>query len=201
MTEDTRKVAPAADRNKEPILKVLRRVLPQSGTVLEIASGTGQHVVHFAKDLPGLTWQPSEPDPEGRASIASWAAHDGATNVLPPVGIDVTAEDWPVKAADAVLCINMIHISPWAATPALMEAAGRLLPRGGPLVLYGPFRREGHAFEPSNQAFDRQLRDRDPEWGIRELGEVEAVAESNGLRLEEVVEMPANNLCVVFRRA
>jgi SAM-dependent methyltransferase len=201
MTDDHRQDAPAAGRNRDPILDVLRRVLPASGLVLEIASGTGQHVVHFARALPALDWQPSEPDAGGRRSIAAWIAAEGVGNVRAPVEIDVAGGSWPIDAADAVVCINMIHIAPWAATPALMAGASRLLPEGGPLVLYGPFRRDGINTAPSNDRFDIDLKIRNAAWGIRDIADVAAEAEAAALRLDEVVEMPANNLTVVFRKA
>lgn len=201
MTDDHRLDAPAVARNKGPILGVLRRVLPDTGVVLEIASGTGQHVVHFARALPALDWQPSEPDAGGRRSIAAWIAAENVANVRAPIDIDVVGGDWPVDAADAVVCINMIHIAPWAATPALMAGASRLLPAGAPLVLYGPFRRDGINTAPSNARFDIDLKIRNAAWGIRDIADVTAEAEAAGLRLDEVVEMPANNFTVVFRKA
>tara|TARA_R110002020_G_scaffold26460_8_gene85474 strand:+ start:3985 stop:4599 length:615 start_codon:yes stop_codon:yes gene_type:complete len=201
MTQDDRLDAPAAARNRDPILDVLRRVLPDTGLVLEIASGTGQHVVHFARALPALDWQPSEPDAGGRRSIAAWSAADGLANVRAPLGLDVIGGNWPIDAADAIVCINMIHIAPWAATLALMSGAGRILPAGGPLVLYGPFRRHGINAAPSNDRFDIDLKIRNAAWGIRDIADVTAEAEAAGLRLDEVVEMPANNLTVVFRKA
>ncbi len=200
MISTMRRTAPAAERNKEPILAVLRRVLPESGLVLEVASGTGQHAVHFARALPDLQWQPSDPDPEARSSIAAWIAHDRPANILPPLDLDVGSAAWPVGRADAVVCINMIHISPWAATLSLMAGSARLLPIQGMLFLYGPFRRLDRESAPSNEAFDAQLRRQNPEWGLRDLEAVVKVAEENGLRLTEIAEMPANNLSVVFRR-
>jgi SAM-dependent methyltransferase len=200
MTTDARQSAPAAERNKEPILEVLARVLPQSGLVLEIASGTGQHVVHFARALPGLTWQPSEPDPQMRPSIAGWLAETGLSNVLPPLDLDVCRPEWPIGRADAVLCINMVHISPWQATEQLLAGCERILPPGGILYLYGPYRRDGRHTAPSNEAFDASLRQRDPQWGVRDLETVIEAASGHGLDLSEVVEMPANNLSVVFAR-
>jgi SAM-dependent methyltransferase len=198
---EKRQTAPAAERNKEPILAVLRRVLPESGLVLEIASGTGQHVVHFAGALPRLTWQPSDPDPQMRASIAAWVADAALPNLQPPLDLDVLADEWPIERADAVVCLNMIHIAPWAATLHLMAGASRLLPARGVLVLYGPFRRFSRHTAPSNEMFDAQLRRTDLDWGVRDLEVVASVAEQNGFALDEVVEMPANNLSVVFRRA
>jgi SAM-dependent methyltransferase len=193
--------APAAERNKDPILTVLKRVLPRSGTVLEIASGTGQHAVHFARALPALTWQPSDPDPEMRASIRAWIAESGLSGLRDPLDLDVQAQPWPVESADAVACINMIHIAPWSATTALMGGVGRILCPGGVLLLYGPFRQDGQHTAPSNEAFDRSLRAGNPEWGVRDLEAVVTAASSAGLALEDVVAMPANNLCVLFRGA
>ena len=195
-----RQTAPAAERNKEPILRVLRRVLPDSGLVLEIASGTGQHVVHFAQALPSLEWQPSDPDPEARSSIAGWTAHYQVPNVRPPLDLDVSREIWPIQQADAVLCINMIHISPWPSTLHLMAGAARILPAGGVLFLYGPFRRRDRATAASNEAFDAQLRRQSPEWGLRELERVVGIADQHGLDHVEITEMPANNLSVVLRK-
>jgi cyclopropane fatty-acyl-phospholipid synthase-like methyltransferase len=191
--------SPSTARNREPILAVLRRVLPERGRVLEIASGTGEHAVFVAKAMPGLTWQPSDPDPVSRGSIAAWIAHEGLTNVLPPLDIDVRAEDWGVgRPLDAVVAINMIHIAPWDAALGLLRGAGRLLRENGILFLYGPYKREGRHTAPSNEAFDAWLKERDPEFGVRDLEDVQSVAEANGLRLDEIVEMPANNLSLVF---
>jgi SAM-dependent methyltransferase len=200
MPRDARLSAPAADRNKEPILAVLRRVLPQTGLVCEIASGTGQHVAHFAAALPHLTWQPSEPDARLHASIAAWIAYTGLTNVRSPVRLDVCADEWPLDSADAILCINMIHIAPWDATLALMRGAARLLGVGGVLFLYGPYRRDGAHTAPSNEAFDASLRASDPAWGVRDMEAVVAVAGEHGFVLSDVVAMPANNFSVVFSR-
>jgi len=200
MPADSRRRAPAAARNRDPILAVLREALPAAGLVLEVASGTGEHAVHFARALPGLEWQPSDPDADARASIAAWARAERLANLLPPLDLDAAGEDWPVARADALVCINMIHISPWAATEGLMRGAGRLLPPGAPLVLYGPYRRAGRPLEPGNAAFDADLRTRDPRWGLRELDTVSACAAAQGLAPERVVEMPANNLSVIFRR-
>jgi SAM-dependent methyltransferase len=193
--------APAPERNKGPILDVLRRVLPRHGLVLEIASGTGQHVIHFAAGLPDLKWQPSDADAQARASIAAWRADANLPNVLPPLDLDVRCEPWPVQRADALVCINMIHIAPWAAAERLLDGASRLLGPGAPLVLYGPYRRDSRHTAPSNEAFDADLRRRNPEWGVRDLEAVAALATRNGFAIEETVEMPANNLCVVLRRS
>lgn len=174
-----RRTAPAAERNKEPILEVLRSVLPHSGLVLEIASGTGQHVVHFAQALPGLEWQPSDPDPDARSSIVGWTAHCRAPNVRPPLDLDVSREVWSVDQADAVICINMVHISPWPSTLHLLAGAARIVPAGGVLYLYGPFRRSDRETASSNEAFDAQLRRQNPEWGLRDLERVISEADRN----------------------
>jgi len=197
---DRRRHAPAAERNRGPILDVLRRVLPPRGTVLEIASGTGQHVAHFASGLPALVWQPSDRDDEGFASIAAWCVHAGAANALPPIVLDVTHAPWPVATVDAIVCANMIHIAPWEACLGLLRGAGRHLADAGVLVLYGPFMIGGVHTASSNAAFDADLRARDPRWGVRDLDDVAAVARENGLTLDERVAMPANNRTVVFRR-
>ena len=197
---DERETAPSAERNKGPILEVLARVLPRAGLALEIGSGTGQHVAHFAKALPGLTFQPSEMDIARHASIAAWTRHESLANVKPPLAFDVTRLPWPVKSADAVVCINVIHISPWEATLALMSGAGDILEPQGVLVTYGPYRRGGRHTAPSNEEFDRSLRSRDPSWGVRDMEEVAEVAARAGLELTEAVPMPANNFTLVFRR-
>ena len=190
---------PATARNRDAILTVLQKLLPAQGTVLELASGSGEHVCHFAQALPALTWQPSDPDPGHRASIGAWTG--GLQNVLAPVDLDARAETWPDLAADAVLCINMIHIAPWSACQGVMSGAGLLLRAGGLLVLYGPFRVSGKPTAPSNETFDISLRTRDPEWGVRDLEAVQAEAAKRGFALAEVIDMPANNLSVVFRKS
>jgi len=192
--------SPSAERNKGPILDVLGRVLPRHGLVLEIASGTGQHVVHFARALPDLTWQPSDPDAELRESIILRVGEERVANVRGPIDLDVTRQPWPLQAADAVVAINMIHVAPWAATLALFEGAKALLSTGHVLFLYGPYRRNGHHTSDSNAQFDRDLRSRDPEWGLRDLEAVGDVAGRAGFVLAETVEMPANNLTLVFQR-
>ena len=179
---------------------MLRTILPERGTVLEIASGTGEHILHFAREFPGLVWQPSDFDPAALRSIEAWREPAGLPNLRPPIPLDARAEGWPMAAADAILAINMVHISPWAATLGVLRGAGRLLPPGAPLYLYGAYRQAGVDTAPSNEAFDVSLRTRDPEWGVRHLEDVIAEAEPCGLRLDTVVAMPANNLSVVFRR-
>lgn len=198
---DPRLDFPATARNREPILQVLRRVLPQEGTLLETGSGSGQHAIYFAAGLPGLTWQPSDPEPVHLASIAAYAADARLANLRQPLALDVTAADWPLESCSAVASVNMIHIAPWAACQGLMAGAGRVLLGGGLLFLYGPFVRPGQPLEPSNAAFDRSLRAQNPAWGLRDLDAVEAQAGLHGLTLQTLVEMPANNLSLVFEKA
>jgi SAM-dependent methyltransferase len=201
MTNDPRRFAPATLRNRDAIQKVLGSHLPPRGMVLEIASGSGEHVAHFAKaNPPELIFQPSDPTPEARASIDAWAAAAGAPNVRPALDLDASAPNWPIDRADAILCINMIHISPWAATAGLMRGAARLLPAGGLLYLYGPYRRAGQHTAPSNASFDHDLRRQNPAWGVRHLEDVTALAISHGFGEPDVFEMPANNLSLLFRR-
>jgi|RhiMethySRZTD1v2_1073278.scaffolds.fasta_scaffold204112_2 SAM-dependent methyltransferase len=198
--DDGRWFCAAAERNRDPILAVLRRHLPSTGLVLEIASGTGQHIVHFARLLPGLVWQPSDPDAELRHSIRGRTEQAGLGNVRPPLDLDVTRFPWPLSKADSVLSINMVHIAPWGAVPALFAGAGQVLGAGGPLYLYGPFRRDGRHTAPSNERFDRQLRARDPAWGLRDLEAVVEQGRLAGFQLIEVVDMPSNNFSVVFSK-
>ena len=193
-----RRHAPATERNREPIAAVLAETLPAEGHVLEVASGTGEHCAWFAERFPALIWQPSDPELEALASIAAWTAD--LANVLPPIGLDAAGDEWPVDRADAILCVNMVHISPWAATLGLMAGAGRLLAPGAPLILYGPYRRQGVPTAPSNEQFELWLKEKSAEYGLRYLEDVTAAAEAHGLALEQVVEMPANNLMPVFRR-
>jgi SAM-dependent methyltransferase len=191
----------AAERNKDPILTVLESVLPQSGRVLEIASGTGQHVCFFAQNLPEIRWQPTEPDESSREAIAIRIREADLTNVAPPIALDVLEPLWPLEGNfDAVLCINMIHISPWPATHALCRGAARHLGTQGRLVLYGPYLENGTAVQ-SNLDFDASLKRRNAEWGLRELDEVTRVANAHGLQRQQIVRMPANNLTVVFAKS
>ncbi len=196
-----RRNAPATERNRDPIAAVLREELPATGLILEIASGTGEHACHFAGLFPALEWQPSDPDPSSIESIAAWRELEGHANLRAPLMLDAAGAAWPVDSADALLCINMVHISPWAATLGLLEGAARLLPKGAPLILYGPYLREEVPTAPSNLAFDADLRARNPEWGLRRLEDVTAEAAARGLARTRVVDMPANNLMLVFRRA
>jgi hypothetical protein len=192
--------APAVARNRDPILAALRYVLPARGLVLEIASGTGEHAVHFAAALPDILWQPTDQDGMALRSIAAWRTSANLPNVLPPLELDVTSPVWPADRADAVVCINMIHVSPWRATEGLMAGAARMLATGGVLYLYGPFMEGGRHTAPSNEAFDASLRAHDPDWGVRNLDDVCSLAAQHGLDFIERVAMPANNLSVVLAR-
>ena len=201
---DTRQYAPATERNREFILEVLQRVLPPTGNILEIASGTGEHAVFFCPRLQPRQWFPSEPNPILRESIEAWQKHIPSDNLYPPLNIDVQDSVWAVEKEGieiaAIVNINMIHISPWATCLGLMAGAGRLLPQGGVLYLYGPYKLGGEHTAPSNLVFDESLRFQNPEWGVRNLDDVVEVAEKEGLKFVEKVEMPANNLSVVFRK-
>jgi SAM-dependent methyltransferase len=200
-TFDRRLYFPHVARNREPILEVLQRVLPPRGLVLEIASGGGEHAAYFAQNLPGLLWQPTDANSEMFESIAAHRATAGAANLLAPLHLDVTSEQWPVERANALVCCNMIHIAPWAAAEGLIAGAGRTLARGGLLYLYGPYTIDGRHTAPSNRDFDARLRAQNPLWGVRDLTDVAVLAKRHGLALEESVPMPANNLSVIFRRA
>lgn len=210
MTQDARQHAPATARNREPILGVLQRVLPPTGTVLEVASGTGEHAIFFAPRLKPRIWQPSDRDPLLRESITAWQAEWPASNLLPPLDLDTRALLWPVESEEgdrlltpepitAIVCINMIHISPWDACVGLMAGAGRILPAGGILYLYGPYKQNGEHTAPSNEFFDETLRSQNPDWGVRNLEDVVTLANTHQLTLLETIEMPANNLSVVFQ--
>ena len=198
---DKRRYAPATLRNRDAILGVLKQHLPISGVVLEVASGSGEHALHFAQaSAETLVFQPSDPDPGAQASIDAWAASLGVANVRPAVALDAAAAAWPVSRVDALICINMIHIAPWTAAVGLVRGAARVLPPEGMLYLYGPYRRGGHHTAPSNEAFDGSLRTRNPSWGVRDLEAVVELAESHGFAPPAIEEMPANNLSLVFRR-
>lgn len=196
---DARRSAPAALRNREPIARVLREWLPDHGLVLEIASGTGEHAVYLAETFPNLEWQPSDVHPDALRSIRAWREGTGLSNLREPLVIDATAPDWPIERADAVLNINMVHISPWAAALGLLDGAARLLGPGSPLILYGPWISAQVETAPSNLAFDADLKRRDPEWGLRTVEEFAAQAGARGLSLVEQRQMPANNLMLLFR--
>ncbi|HTT99528.1 MAG TPA: DUF938 domain-containing protein [Rhizomicrobium sp.] len=198
---DARRFSPATARNREPILNVLCGVLPQNARVLEIASGSGEHAVFMARALPGIVWQPSDPESDARASIAAWIAQENLSNVLPPLAIDVRERDWSVEGSfDAVVAINMIHYSPWESTRALFDGAGRVLGTMGVVFLYGPYKRGGRHTAPSNEAFEQWLKERDPAFAVRDLDDVEREAGGYGFFMKDVVEMPANNLSLIFRR-
>lgn len=197
---DLRRHAPATLRNRDAITHVLRHELPSSGTVLEVASGSGEHIVHFAVAFPHVHWQPTDPDPAALASIMAWRDEARLPNLSPPLQLDAAAADWPVAGADAILCVNMVHISPWDATLGLLKGAGARLPPGGLLYLYGPYLRAGVETAPSNLAFDASLRARDPLWGIRAVEDVVTAAAGEGLRLDRLIDMPANNLSLLLRR-
>lgn len=196
------RVSPSTARNRDPILQALRPRLPARGVVLEIASGAGEHAVYAAAALPHLQWRPTDADDQALASIAAWRDHAGLPNLLPPERLDASdLATWPAGEVDAVVNINMIHISPWSATIGLMTGAGLLLPSGGLLFLYGPYVELGVETAPGNLDFDLSLRQRNPEWGLRRLDQVAALAAAHGLELSERIAMPANNLSLVFRRA
>jgi SAM-dependent methyltransferase len=195
-----KRFAPATERNRGPIRDVLARVLPPAGTVLEIASGSGEHAIAFAQAFPAVTWQPSDADPAALASIAAWRAEAGLPNLASPIELDVT-KAWPELAPAAIACINMVHISPWEATLALFAHAGQVLAPGALLYLYGPYRFSGAFTSESNADFDRSLRARDARWGVRDVDDLVAAARASGIELVETVVMPANNHSLIFRAA
>lgn len=192
--------SPSVARNRDPILAVLRRVLPKDGFVLEIASGTGEHAVHFAAALPQLTWQPTDQDEQALSSVTAYRSRSGLPNLLPPLVLDAAGVDWPVLHADAIVAINMVHITPWRATQGLMAGAGRVLSRDGLIYLYGAYKENGIHTAPSNERFDLDLRRRNPEWGVRDLADMTKLADRHGLKLVEHIPMPANNLSLIFRK-
>ena len=195
-----RRSAPAALRNREPIAEVLDEWLPSTGLVLEIASGSGEHAIYFAERFPQLEWQPTDIHPGALASIAAWREETGLSNVREPVALDAASADWPVDRADAVLSINMVHISPWKSALGLLDGAARLLASGKPLIMYGPWLKDDVATVDSNLAFDADLKRRDPEWGLRRVEDFTKAAAERGLRLDAVHAMPANNMMILFRR-
>ena len=195
---EVKRHAPATERNRDVIAETLARVLPTEGLVLEVASGTGEHAVHFAKLFPALTWQPSDPDPIALASINAWRADSNVPNMRPAMLLDASA-DWPIAQADAVVCINMTHISPWAATVGLLRNVARLLPPSAVLFIYGPYKQRDVPLAESNAAFDASLRQQNAEWGLRYVEDIAEEAHKFGLRLDPVIAMPANNLSLIFR--
>jgi Protein of unknown function (DUF938) len=201
-SQDLRRYAPATERNREPILAILQQVLPSTGTILEISSGTGEHAVFMAPQLAPRHWLPSDPNPEARASIAAWQQSAPCDDIHPPIDLDASSSEWLVSSKEpitAIVNINMIHIAPRSAYLGLFAGASRILPVGGILYLYGPFKQGGVHTAPSNAAFDESLRSQNPAWGIRDLEEITAVAHSHNLELQQVYPMPANNLSVVFK--
>jgi len=196
---DARRSAPAVSRNRKPIAEVLADWLPSAGTVLEVASGTGEHAVWFAERFPNLTWQPSDTHPDAQASIDAWRKASGLSNIAEPLTINASSRDWPIERANAVLNINMAHISPWAASIGLIAGAARVLPGGGPLILYGPWLKDDIETAASNVAFDADLKARDPQWGLRRVEDFAAAASVQGFELAEWRQMPANNLMLLFR--
>lgn len=192
--------APATARNSAAIAEVLAKELPATGTVLEIASGSGEHALYFARAFPQIAWQPTDFDVEALESIAAWSAEAGLSNIATPLQLDAGASDWPVDQADAMFCCNMIHISPWSATKGLFAGAERVLPLAGKLILYGPFLERDVETAPSNLQFDHSLKGRNPAWGLRQLEEIDALAASHVMKRAQRYAMPANNLTLVYQR-
>lgn len=199
--QDAKRFAPAAERNRDAIADVLAAELPDTGLILEVASGTGEHALHFAKRFSELTWQPSDPDAGALLSIAAWREEHAGSNLLPPVNLDASDADWPIQSADAIICINMVHISPWEASEGLFAGAGRLLKEGAPLVLYGPYIESAVDTAPSNLQFDESLKSRDARWGLRKVEDMDALAKSHGFARSARHAMPANNIVLVYRKA
>lgn len=192
--------APATLRNRDAIVEVLRDILPDQGTILEVASGTGEHAVYFGRTFPSLTFQPSDPEPACCESIAAWTKREAVPNILPPKQLDAQAAQWDVENVAAILCINMVHISPWESSIGLFEKAGKLLPPGAPFYLYGPYLREDVETAPGNLAFERSLKSRNLRWGLRDVADMDALAARNGFVRESLIEMPANNISLVYRK-
>lgn len=193
--------APATLRNRDAIVEILRAILPDHGTILEIASGTGEHIVYFGRTFPDLTFQPSDPDPACCQSIAAWTKREAVSNILPPKQLDAQAAQWDVAKPAAILCINMVHISPWESSIGLFEKAGKLLDPGAPLYLYGPYLRADVETAPGNLAFERSLKSRNLQWGLRDVADMDALATRNGFVRESLIEMPANNISLIYRKS
>ena len=192
--------APATERNREPIADVLQSELPSSGLLLEVASGSGEHGFHLAPRFPGIDWQPSDPDSDALASIAAWRGAYAGANLLEPLALDAACDEWPLHQAGAILCINMVHISPWKATQGLFAGAGRILPKGAPLLIYGPYVEPGIETAPSNLNFDEWLKARDPNWGLRDTADIDRLAAQQDMIRTARHAMPANNLMLVYRK-
>ncbi|MEO9601344.1 DUF938 domain-containing protein [Parasphingorhabdus sp.] len=201
MTDSEPRHAPATLRNRDAIVAVLRDILPGQGSILEIASGTGEHAVYFGRTFPNLTFQPSDPDPACCQSIAAWTQREGGHNILPPKQLDAQAPQWDVSKPAAILCINMVHISPWESSIGLFEKAGTLLDPGAPFYLYGPYLREDVETAEGNLAFERSLKSRNLRWGLRDVADMDALAERNGFVRESLTEMPANNISLVYQKS
>ncbi|GAB5487972.1 MAG: DUF938 domain-containing protein [Parasphingorhabdus sp.] len=194
------KHAPATMRNRDAIVSVLSQILPETGTILEIASGTGEHAVYFGQKFPDLTFQPSDPDPECCRSIAAWTAREQVENILPPIQLDALENTWDIKAPVTILCINMIHIAPWEAAIGLFNHAAKMLSVGAALYLYGPYFRDGVEPAEGNLSFERSLKSRNLQWGIRDVADMDTLAEKTGFKREQLIEMPANNISLIYRK-
>lgn len=201
MTVSEQRHAPATLRNRDAIVAVLQTILPASGTVLEIASGTGEHIIYFGRQFPQLQFMPSDPDPVNLQSIAAWTARERVTNILPPLGLDAMGKNWDVDPVAAVLCINMIHIAPWEASIGLFEKAAAQLESGAPLYLYGPYFRDDVETAQGNLDFERSLKSRNLQWGIRDVADIDSLAARTGFTRESLVEMPANNISLIYRKS
>ena len=201
MHDDRRLFSPSAERNRTHILPILQRVLPAAAEVLEVGSGTGEHAVYFCAHIAGLRWQPTDADPAAIDSILAWISHSALSRIAMPLKLDLQSASWPVQRADAIVAINVLHYSPWSSTPALFHGAARVLSENGIVFCYGPYLRDNAHTSASNAAFDDWLHEIDPRFGVRDLGAVEAEARKQGFFLDEIVDMPSNNLSLVFRRA
>jgi len=200
MSENARRYAPASARNRDPLLQVLKSLLPQTGTILEIASGTGEHACYFAPAFGTAIWQPTDTDESAIASINAHRQAEAPANLAPALHLNVMEPEWPVNAADAVLCVNMVHIAPWACCENLLRGCAHVLSPGAPLVLYGPFKQDGTHTAPSNAEFDQTLRGENAKWGIRDIGEIAEAGKASGLTIEDPIAMPSNNFCVILRQ-
>jgi hypothetical protein len=200
MSEDARRYAPSSARNRDALLQVLKLILPQTGTILEIASGTGEHACYFAPAFGAAIWQPTDADESAIASINAHREADSPANLAPPLRLNVMESKWKVNAADAVLCVNMVHITPWVCCKNLLRGCAHVLSPGAPLVLYGPFKQDGAHTAPSNAKFDQTLRGQNAEWGIRDMAEIAEAGKARGLTIEDPIAMPSNNFCLIFRQ-